>query len=228
MATYSSQRHRKLMNESEYALHNASDSSSPRVLRIVNTILRDYRAYGMWESQHADLLLPVAEHRDKKRQIIALRNAEVQLVHRRAIFDYVRLNGVRGDERRQFFRTIYRTLDYHSAVLAEHRQYLLAVSSHVSTDHLIDIMNDPRSKSLSRQYETLYRPYFEMNCYVAGMGDSKCTELARSTMQNTRDQLQQMRQRIASDSPASSCASFDRQEPLARSGRFPVLNYLIG
>lgn len=228
MPTYSSHRHRKLMNESEYALHNAPDSSSPRVSRIVTTILQNNRTYRMWESRHADLLLPVAEHSDKKRQIMALRNAKVQLVHRRAFFDYLRLNGVRGDERRRFFRIFYQTLDYHSAVLTEHRQYLLAMSSHISTDHLIDIMNDPRSKSLSRQYEVLYRPYFEMNCYVAGMGDSKCNGLVRLTMQNAREQLQQMRRRIASESPDSCCASFDRQELLARSGRYPVINYMVG
>ncbi len=216
------------MSESEYALHNASDSSSPRELRIVDTVLQDGPLYRVWESQHADLLLPVAEYSNKKRQIVALRNAKVQLVHRRALFGYLRSNGVRGGERRQLFRIFHQTLDYHSAVLAEHRQYMLAVSSRISTDHLIDIMNDPRSKSLPRQYEELYRLYFEMNCYVAGMGDSKCTELVRLTMQDARKQLQQVRRRIESESPASGCASFDRQEPLARSGRYPILNYMVG
>jgi hypothetical protein len=227
MATYSSHRHRKLMNESVHALHNAANSSSPRVSRIVTAILQNYRTYKMWESQHADLLLPVAEYNDKKRQIMALRNTDVQLVHRRALFEFLQSNGVRGDKRRRFFRIFHTTLDYHSAVLAEHRQYLLAVSSHVSTDHLIDIMNDPRSKSLSRQYEELYRPYFEMNCQVASMGDNEGAGLVRLTMQKAREQLQQMRLRIASESPASCCASFDRQEPLARSGRYPILNYMV-
>jgi hypothetical protein len=216
------------MNESEYALHNASESSSPGELRVVDTVLQDGRLYRVWESRHADLLLPVAEYSNKKRQILALRKAEVQLVHRRALFGYLRLNGVRGEERRQLFRIFHQTLDYHNAVLAEHRQYMLAISSRISTDHLIDIMNDPRSKSLPRQYEELYQRYFEMNCYIAGMGDSECTGLVRLTMQDTRMQLQQMTRRIESESPASGCASFDRQEPLARSGRYPIRNYMVG
>jgi len=217
-----------MMNESEYALHNASDSSSLGNLRVIDTVLQDGRLYRAWELQHADLLLPVAEYSNKKRQIVALRNAEVQLIHRRALFGYLRSNGVRGDERRQLFRIFHQTLDYRSAVLAEHRQYMLAVSSHISTDHLIGIMNDPRSKSLPRQYEELYRRYFEMNCCVAGMGDSNCTELVSLTMQDTREQLQQIRRQIESEPPASACASFDRQEPLARSGRYPILNYMVG
>lgn len=216
------------MNESEYALHNASDSSSRGELRAVDTVLQDGRLYRVWESRHADLLLPVAEYGNKKRQIVALRNAGIQLIHRRALFGYLRSNGVRGDERRQLIRIFHQTLDYHSAVLAEHRQYMLAVSSSISNDHLIDVMNDPRSKSLPRQYEELYRRYFEMNCYVAGMGDSRCTELVRLTMQDTRKQLQQMRRRIESESPASGCASFDRQVPIARSGLYPILNYMVG
>ena len=228
MPKFNSRRHRKLMSESEYALHNASDSSSPGDLRIIDTVLQNSRLYRLWESRHADLLLPVAEHSHKKRQIVALRNAEVQLVHRRALFVYLRSNGVRGDARRRLFRIFHQTLDYHNAVLAEHRQFMLAVSSRISTDHLIDVMNDPQSKSLPRQYEKLYQQYFEMKCYVAGMGDSKCIGLVRLTMQDTREQLQQMRRRIESESPANGCASFDRQEPLARSGRYPMLNYMVG
>ena len=85
------------MNESVYALHNASDSSSPSDLRTVDAVLQSSRMYRLWESRHANLLLPVAEHSDKKRQIVALRNVEVQLVHRRALVSYIRSNGMRGE-----------------------------------------------------------------------------------------------------------------------------------
>jgi len=56
MTRYSSTRLRKLMNESEYALQIASDSSSERVSRIVNTMLEDNHLYRLWESRHADLI----------------------------------------------------------------------------------------------------------------------------------------------------------------------------
>ena len=228
MPRYNSRRHQRLMDESEYALQDASVSSSLRVSRIVNTILQDSRTYRLWESQHADLLLPVAEHGNKKRQILALRNAEVQLVHQQALFRYLRANEVRGVPRRRLFRTFHTTLDYHRAVLIEHRQYMLAVSSHISADHLIDVMNDVNSKNLLRQYEKSYARYFEMQCYVAGTGDSNCIELVRATMEDARDQLQRVRLRIQSEPPVSDGDNFDRQEALARSGRYPVLNYMVG
>ncbi len=228
MQRYNSRRHRKLMDESEYALHGAADSSSPLVSRVVNTILRDNRIYGMWELRHANLMLPVAEHSDKKRQIFALRNAEVRLVHQRALFKYLRVNRVRGEERRQVFRMFHSTRDYHETILAEHRQYMLAVSSRVSADHLVDIMHDPNSKSLLRQYEKLYTRYFEMKCYVAGMGDSDCIDLVRAGLGDARDQLRRVRRSIESELPENGGGSFDRQEVLARSGRYPVLNYMVG
>ncbi len=216
------------MGESEYALHGASDSSSPRVSRIVNTLLQNSRMYKLWESRHADLLLPVAEHGDKKRQIMALRDAEVRLVHRRALFRYLRANEVRGDRRRQLFRIFHSTLDYDNAILTEHRQYMLAVSSRISADHLIDVMNDPKSKSLPSKYEKLYARYFEMQCYVMGMGDSNCIAMVCSAMADSREHLRRLRRQIEAEALDNHFASFDRQEVLARSGRYPVLDYMVG
>jgi hypothetical protein len=216
------------MDESEYALRDASGSPLPHVSRIANSIVNDNSRYRLWESRHADLLLPVAKHSNMKRQIVALRNTEVQLVHRRALFDFLRDSEVRSGARRQLFHVFHRTLDYESAVLVEHRQYMLAVSSHISANHLIDVMNDDNSKALLRQYEKMYARYFEMNCYVAGMGDSECIELVRSGMGDALELLQRLRRRIESVPPKSGCGSFDRQELIARSGRYPVLNYMVG
>jgi len=228
MPGYSSQRHRKMMDESEYAIHGVSVEAPSGVSRIVNNLLQDSRVYKAWESSHADLILPAAEQRFKKRQIVALRNAEVDLVHRRALFNIVRKNALRGQARRDLFRIFHNKLDFDSAVLREHQQYMLAVSSRVSADHLIDIMYDPGSKELLCQYEEIYTRYFEMKCYVAGMGDSECIELVRAGLPDARKQLSEARKRIDSLSPDSGCGSFDRQEVLARSGRYRVQDYMVG
>jgi len=228
MTRYSSTRLRKLMDESEYALRVASDSSSERVSRIVNSMLQDNRLYRLWESRHADLILPVAEQSRTKPQINALRLAEVRLIHRRALFRYLRAKQIRGELRRRLMRIFHSTRDYHDAVIAEHRQFILAESSRVSADHLIDVMHDGVSGSLLHQYEKTYARYFEMKCYVAGMGDSKCIDLVRMSMAETKARLQQVRHRIETEPPDSDCHSFDRQEITARSGRYPMVNYMVG
>ena len=216
------------MNESEYALQDASESPSARISRIVNTLLRDTQTYRMWESRHADLLLPVAEYSDRKHQILALRNTKIGLVHRRALFKYLHTNKVRGEQRRKLFRILHSTLDFPDAVVKEHRQYMLAVSSRISSDHLIDVMNDPKSKNLQRKYEKLYTRYFEMQCYVMGMGDSNCIALVCLAMTDAREQLHRLRRQIEAVPLDGHCASFDRQEAVARSGRYPVLDYMVG
>ena len=77
------------MEASEYALQGASESNSVRESRIAQTILNDDQKYREWELRHANLLLPVAEQRARKRQIVALRHAEIRLIHRRALFSYL-------------------------------------------------------------------------------------------------------------------------------------------
>ncbi len=46
-------------------------------------------------------------------------------------------------------------------------------------------------------------------------------------MEDARDQLRRVRRRVESEPPVSDGGSFDQQEVLARSGRYPVLNYML-
>lgn len=216
------------MDESEYALQSAAESPHLHISRVVSTVLQDSQAYRLWESRHANLLLPIARQSNKKRQIVALRIAEIRLVHRRALFHCIQENSLRGKQRRKLFRIFHETLDFQNAVLCEHRQYKMAVSSGVSADHLIDVMNDPTSRKLLDEYEQVYNRYFKMKCYVAGLGDANCVDLVRDIMRDTRERLQQLRLRMETEPPAESIGDFDRQEALARSGRYPILDYMVG
>jgi len=226
MLRYSSSRHRRLMNASEFALQDAAESPLPRESRIATTVIQDSHKYRQWESRHADLLLPVAQHSYKKRQIVALRNAKVQLVHRRAFFKYLQAHEIRGEQRRRLFRLFHSTLDFQDAVLAEHRHYMLAVSSRISTDHIIDVMDDANSTRLLKEYESAFSRYFAMKCYVACASNSECIQLVHQSMRELQARLLRIRRRIETEAPARNSGNFDRKELLSRSGRYPVLNYL--
>ena len=99
MMRYRSRRHRFLMNESEQALSDATESNRPRDARIARQILSDSRIHGLWESRHADIIVPVAEHTRRPGQIFKLRDIEVKLLHRRALIRCIRNQGIVGDER---------------------------------------------------------------------------------------------------------------------------------
>jgi hypothetical protein len=215
------------MNASEYALHDATHSEIPRESRIATTIIGDSQRYRDWELRHAKLLVPVAEQKAEKYQILALRKANVQLVHRRAFFNYLQTHPVTGARREQLFRLFHSTLDMNEAILAEHRQYMVAFSSGISTGHITDVMHDDTSTWLTDLYEKTFCRYFEMKCFVASTGENSSTrEMVAASLHDVRRQLLRLLRRMETDLPQERRGNFEEQELLARSGRYEALNYL--
>ena len=228
MQRYQSRRHQRLMDESEQALLEATDAKSRRKSRIAKHVLSDPKMHRLWEARHAELVRPVADQRKRAPQVFALRDIEVRLVHRRALFDHIRHHELRGLEREQMFAAFYGPKDIQDAILLEHRQYMLAVSSHLSTHHLINVMYDPLGNRLLRQYATLYREYFDLYGYVVRSQEAAWADAAKPLMSEAREQMAIVRQHINSEQPDKRHADFDQQALLARSGRYPILDYMVG
>jgi hypothetical protein len=216
------------MDESEQALSDAADGGRQREGRIARQILSDSKSHRLWESRHADLVLPVAEQNKRAPQIFALRDIKVRLVHRRALINHIRKHSIVGEKRDRLFSAFHGPMDTTNAILAEHREYTLAVSSRVSTDRLIDVMHDSVSTGLLREYQALYAQYFELYCFVVSCDDTVMAEASRMELLNLKRRIVQAIKRIHSETPDSGFSSFDRQALLARSGRCPVLNYMVG
>ncbi len=214
------------MTASEYALHDAAESDLPRESRIASTVLGDRHKYQEWETRHANLLLPVAEQRSPRHQILELRRADLQLVHRRALFRYLQTHEVPEARRQQLFRLFHASLDYYEAILTEHRQYMLAFSSGISTHHIIDVMQDNLSTHLVNQYESLFSRYFEMKCFLASSGNTETVKLVRASLRDAQGQLLRVKRRLETELPRRSRQNFERRELLARTGRHKVRNYL--
>ena len=159
-------------------------------------------------------------------QVVALRQAEIHLIHRRALFTYLQTHDLSDDQREKVFRLFHSTLDYNEAILTEHRQYMLAFSSHISNERIIDVMQDRTSVRLLKQYETVYGRYFEMKCYIAGSSDTYCVELIRSSVRDVYGQLLRIRRRIETEPPAVDFGDFHQRELLDRSSRYEIQNYL--
>ena len=216
------------MEESEQALSDAAESASPLESRIARQVLSDSKIHRLWEARHADLVLPVAEHSRRVPQVLALRNIETGLLHRRALVDYLRKNQIVGAQRDKVFRVFYGPKDPMDAILTEHRQYILAVSSRISADHLIDVMHDPISKRLLDLYQSIYSEYFELFCFMVMTEDTAMAEAIKPTMRDARKRANSVRQQLNSIKPDKRYSSFDRQALLAKSGRYPILNYMVG
>lgn len=228
MSRYQSRRHRYLMDESEQALSDAALCGNSRAGRIASEVLGDAKTLRLWESRHADLVLPVAEQNRRAPQIFALRDIEVRLIHRRALIRYIRQHGVIGKRRDRLFSAFYGHMDAINAVLAEHRQYTLAVSSRLSADHLITVMSDPVSVTLLREYESIYDEYFELYCFMVMCRDDSMVDAIKVEMVDRKRKAMHAIKRIHSVRPQRCESSFDRQMMLARSGRYPIRDYMVG
>ena len=228
MLRYQSRRHQRLMDESEQALWDAAHAKSKREARIAQHILSNSKTYHTWESRHAEIVRPVAQETKRQQQIFALRDIEVRLIHRTALIDHIRNLRLRGPERDQMIAAFYGPKDIRDAILIEHQHYMLAVSSHLSTNHLINVMHDPLGNCLLRQYEMLYANFFNLYGYVARAQDPDWADAARPLITEAREQLAKIRQRIKSARPDNRHADFDHQALLARSGRYPIQEYMVG
>jgi hypothetical protein len=226
MLHYQSRRHQRLMDESEQALRDAASRIPARESRIARETLDDPRMYRMWEDTHAELVRPVAAHSRRARQLFELRELDVQLVHKRALIEHIRRHQLIGNDRVRMLAAFYGPKDTRDAILVEHRKYTLAVSSEVSANHLIRVMSDPVGMKLIAKYETLYTKYFDLYGFVVLADDAVWSDALKPMMQELRQQSMHLRRRIHSEAPGNSIANFDRQALLARSGRYPVLDYM--
>lgn len=223
---YLSARHQRLMKESELALENARSDESPHTSRIASQVLSDEKIHSLWELHHAMLLLPVAEHRKRQPQILELRKLEMKQLHRRSLIKFIRTHQVRGETRDRLFAVFYGPKDPIDAILAEHRNYLLAQSSFVSADHLINLMHDSVSQDLMRDYESAYEAYFSLYCFVSCSRDSVLADAMRFSTRDARNRVDQLRKQIMTEKPLPGYADFDREAMLAETGRHEAINYL--
>ena len=88
-------------------------------------------------------------------------------------------------------------------------------------------MSDPVSVRLLREYDSIYSEYFELYCFVISCEDSSMTDAISTEMLGLKRRAMQAIKQIHSESPDRGPSSFDRQDLLARSGRYPILDYMV-
>jgi hypothetical protein len=223
---YLTTRHKKLMDASEYALKQAADNGTPDQARIASTVLANQRTYRTWENVHANLMQPVARHWRDRELLLELRKSQLSLVHHRALFRYLANYEVRGDKLRRLLRLLHGTLDFEDALLHEHRRFLLAVSSRISSKHIARLMNDADGEHLVKRYASAYDRYLALKCEMAIAPSRSQVALIRPCLNEVRERIDRTRRRIVTSKPTVHGFRFETQEALSRSGRYKAINYL--
>ena len=170
-------KHARLMEESEWRVEAAAGSNSPEDL-LVRRVLESPGTYRRWASEHGWLLRTVSAAPRVEAQVVALRSAAMNLVHRKALFEYLRERQLTGHKRRRLFQIFYGNRDYSNAVLAEHGNYLRVSSSYVCTQYLAEhLMHDEAVAEPMQLYEERFGEFFRAFC-DAELAETEAERLA--------------------------------------------------
>lgn len=153
-----------LLEESETALWQASATQDSRRAHAVARTTNDYDTYKLWRVRHERLIRPVATAEGRFGQPAALRSVGVRLIQRAALVDYLRDHHVVGSRRDALLKGLRGTDDSHRALLDEHRDYVIAVTSETCVDHLLRCVADPFGPRLLNEYRGLYAECFAAFC----------------------------------------------------------------
>jgi hypothetical protein len=155
------------MEESESRIEMAATSQSAADLLVAARILDSPVEFTRWEAHHDQLMRPVSAQARLTEQMVALRTTAVTLVHRRALFVYLRERQIAESKRRKLFGVFHTCSGYTDAVLAEHANYVRCSSSYLCTQHLAEhLMHDPALDAPLALYEEWYAEYFRAFCDI--------------------------------------------------------------
>jgi hypothetical protein len=188
------------MEESEARVEMSVVYDSPADALVASRILGHPQAYRRWEAEHDRLMRGVSGQTHLEQQVTALRSAALSLVHRRAMFEYLRLCEITGRKRHRFFTVFYGSRDYVNAVLAEHGNYVRCSSSYLCTQYLAEhLMEDYALGEPLQIYEQWYAEYFRAYCDGA-LAETEEEKLAVAAMEELKPllkhQLTEARQAI--------------------------------
>lgn len=157
-------KHARLMDESESRVEMAAYLHSP-VDEVVTRMRERPETYRRWEVEHDRLMHTVSDQPRFDNQVTALRSTAFALVHRRALFDYLRYRQVTGAKRHRLLALFYGCRDYANAVLAEHANYVRCASSYLCAQYLGEtLMHDAAFREPLQLYELWYSEYFRTYC----------------------------------------------------------------
>ena len=212
------------MRESTNRVESALRSDVYHEYVIANRILENPFVWQQWENEHSGLMRQVAGGLRLRND--ALKHAGLRLIHRKALFEYLRDNDVRGEVRRRIFTAFHPTYGYARAVVAEHSEYLRSACSYLCTNHLgTELIQDPGFEGPMQRYEALYSEYFQIYCgnFFADADDESAAQCALLPL--LKAELDACRAAIMNPGPVRSrvVREADMRLPTGDTQRLPTL-----
>ena len=179
--SWNSVSHARLMRQSTDRVQLALRSDNYGDQLVVKRILETPTNWQHWQSEHSGLMHAVSESRVARAQTLALtRCAPLRLIHRKALFEYLRNKAVRGEARVQIVRHFHPTYSYSHVIVVEHGVYLRKACSFLCTTHVgCSLVGALEFLDPMQRYETLYSKYFDLYARTHFMQNSEEASLPR-------------------------------------------------
>jgi hypothetical protein len=214
------------MRESADRLHSALYSDNPNEQLVASRLLESPAAFRTWESDHSRLMREVAKPSFRCTQAELLKKATFRLIHRKALFEYLCDERIRGSVRRRIIISFHPAQDYTRSVIAEHGLYLRKACSFLCTSHVGgNVVRDPGFFDPMRRYQELYAEYFQIFCRTHFGTDSADTEPQVSLLPLLKHQLEECRKAIINPQPETEwlMREAELRQPTGDTVRLPRL-----
>jgi hypothetical protein len=186
--------HSRLMVESERTVSDSAAFGEELSRNVCAQLLAKPARYSLWHARHESGMGMVASARWRERQILRLRAFSLEQVHRTALVRYLRDHRVIGACREQTLRDFYGVVD--EAARTEHRNYILAASSQLCANELLELVGDRAGMSLIRSYELAYGQFFGMFCEYSRARRNHQRYLLTALIPEVRSAAARQRRRI--------------------------------
>src|SRR5215469_14483333 len=158
-------KHEQLMEESESRIAAASREGTAEERLVASRVLESVVSYQQWEIGHDYLMRTVSGRSRLDAQLSALRSTAFSLMHRKALFEYLRERNITGPRRRKLLATFYGHREYTDSVIREYNNYIRCGSSYLCTVHIgLELMQDPAFDEPLQLYQEWYSEYFRIFC----------------------------------------------------------------
>jgi hypothetical protein len=190
----------ELMSVSETHLEQLARGKSGAAVLVASRILDTPTEFRRWEAEHARLMRGIAGLARRALQLRSLLSATLGLLHRKALFEYLRDHQVPTTGRQRLIGHFYGHNDYVQTLLAEHGKYLRSAASYLCTSHIgAEYLQHPVFGEPLRAYANLYNEYFRTYCdsVLAPEGDEASENLQTLLPYLKREVLETRNQLLA-------------------------------
>ena len=157
-----------LMDVSESRLGTAARHGTAREQLIASRLRDNPRDYRRWELEHSQLMDRVVKVPRQALRSQALLNVGFSILHRKALFEFLREGALRGWQRRKLIAHFHGGHSYTQAMVAEHGTYLRSAASLICIEHIgATALAHPAFGDPLRSYEQAYFQYFCTYCRCA-------------------------------------------------------------